>query len=126
MAKKILIIEDESDTCKALRFRFENRGFDVICAKDGRDGLEKAQAEFPALIILDLMLPELSGEEVCKEIRRNESIAKVPIIMLTAKDTDTDRVVGRVIGADSYMTKPFEIEELLREINRLIENKTNG
>lgn len=120
MPKKILIIEDESDICNILAFRFKKNGFEVFCAKGGKEGLDKARVYRPDLILLDLMLPELPGEQVCKEIRKDVNIEKIPIIMLTAKDSDVDRVVGRVIGANYYMTKPFDINELLDKVGKLI------
>jgi len=118
--KKILIIEDESSIHKALEFRFKKIGFDVIIAEDGEDGLNKAIRETPDLIILDLILPKMTGERVCKEIRKNKNISGTPIIMLTAKDSEADRVIGKVIGADCYMIKPFDLNELIEEVGRLI------
>lgn len=120
MKKKILIIEDETAISKALEFRFKKSGFDVIIAYDGEEGLAKAKGERPDLIILDLMLPKMTGERVCKEIRKDDAIARIPIIMLTAKDSDTDRVIGRVIGADCYIAKPFDLAQLFKEVDRLI------
>lgn len=120
MPKKILIIEDESDVCKVLAFRLEKNGFEVICAKGGKEGLDKVRMNRPDLVILDLMLPELPGEQVCKEIRKDIDIEKTPIIMLTAKAGEVDKIVGRVIGANYYMTKPFDVKELLDKIGKLI------
>lgn len=121
--KKILIIEDEADLCKFLDLRFQKEGFTVVIANDGVEGLEKAKEEKPDIIILDLMLPSLPGEEVCKRIRKDADICETPIIMLTAKDTDVDRIVGRVIGADAYLNKPFDGRKLLEEIRRLIKRE---
>ncbi len=118
--KKILVIEDETSISKALEFRFKKYGFEVVLAEDGEDGLNKAKEARPDIIILDLILPKMTGERVCKEIRKDDNISKIPIIMLTAKDSDVDRVVGRVIGADRYMTKPFDLNALMREINKLL------
>ena len=120
--KRILLIEDEDDISHPLAFRLKRMGFDVAIANNGKNGLEEAKLTTPDLIILDLSLPLLSGEEVCKSIRENdeEGISQIPIIMLTAKVSEVDRIIGKVIGANSYMTKPFEIEELLKEINRFI------
>ncbi len=120
MKKKILIIEDELDLCKILTIFFQKKRFDVIIANDGIDGLNKAKQQRPDIIILDLMLPTLCGEEVCREVRKDEAIGDTPIIMLTAKNTDVDTVIGKVIGADYYMIKPFEINKLLEEVNKLI------
>lgn len=121
--KKILIIEDEVDLCKFLDLRFQKEGFAVVIANDGVEGLEKAKEEKPDIIILDLMLPSLPGEEVCKRIRKDADICETPIIMLTAKDTDVDRIVGRVIGADAYLNKPFDGRKLLDEIRRFIKRE---
>lgn len=126
MRKKILIIDDAHDLCKILSVRFKDRGFDVLIANDGLAGLEKAKAEKPDIIILDLVLPGLNGEEVCKEIRRDPAIGDTPIIMLTAKSSEIDRVVGKVIGANSYIVKPFGASELLDEVNKLIESKNRN
>lgn len=123
MKKRILIIEDEVDLCKFLELRFQREGFSVIIANDGIEGLKKAKQEKPDIVILDLALPRLPGEEVCKGIRKDENICETPIIMLTAKSTDVDRVVGKVLGADSYLVKPFDGKKLLEEINKLIGKK---
>ena len=120
--KRILVIEDEKDILKPLVFRLEKQGFSVLSASDGEIGLKEVKENLPDLIILDLFLPKLSGEEICKLIREtgDEEIENIPIVMLTAKSSEADRIVGRVIGANSYLTKPFEIQELMREIERLI------
>lgn len=120
MKKKILIIEDEVDLCKFLELRFQKHGFTVITANDGLDGFNKAKEEKPNVIILDLMLPKLRGEEVCKRIRKDADICSTPIIMLTAKCTDADKILGRVIGADSYFFKPFDGNKLLEEVKKFI------
>jgi len=120
MDKKVLVIEDESDISRPLAFRLKKKGLETLIAVDGEEGLAMAKREKPDLIILDLMLPKLPGEEVCKQIRQDEAIGNVPILMLTAKASDIDKVVGKTLGASSYMTKPFEANELLREIDRLL------
>ncbi|HNV86712.1 MAG TPA: response regulator [Candidatus Omnitrophota bacterium] len=125
MDKKVLVIEDESDISRPLAFRLKKKGLETLIAVDGEEGLAMAKREKPDLVILDLMLPKLPGEEVCKQIRQDESIGNVPILMLTAKASDIDKVVGKTLGATSYMTKPFEANELLREIDRLLK-KTPG
>ena len=118
--KKILIIEDENELCDLLGLRLERGGFEVIVANDGVEGLNKARLEKPDLIILDLMLPKMHGEEVCKEVRRDARISEVPIIMLTAKCTDADKVIGTVIGANVYIGKPFDGAKLMQAINKLL------
>ncbi|MBU2102850.1 MAG: PAS domain S-box protein [Candidatus Omnitrophota bacterium] len=124
--KKILIIEDDLDIVKTIRYLLEQAGYAVSDAMNGREGLAKVKRDKPDLVILDLHLPKLPGEEVCREIRRDEQIADVPIIMLTAKSADVDRVVGRVIGANRFMTKPFDADELLREIDTILEKGNNN
>jgi len=116
----ILIVDDEEDLLRTTRYIVKCAGYEVHTAGDGEIGLKKAIELEPDLIILDLMLPKMPGEEVCRQLRKHERLSEVPIIMLTAKNTDTDRIIGRVIGADTYMTKPFEIDRLLEEIKRLI------
>jgi len=120
MRGKILIVEDDVDLAKMISIRFRKRDFEVFVAHDGLSGWETAKKEQPELIILDLMLPKLPGEEVCRRIRKDAVIGETPIIMLTAKNTEADRVIGRVIGADCYMEKPFDIEELFGKVDELI------
>ena len=109
----ILIVEDERKIARFLALELEHEGYETETAYDGREGLEKALSLDPDLLILDLMLPELSGIEVCRRLRHGSD---VPIIMLTAKDDVSDKVMGLDMGADDYMTKPFAIEELLARI----------
>ena len=110
---RILIVEDERKIARFLELELQHEGYEVETAGDGRTGLEKALSWKPDLMILDLMLPELSGIEVCRRLRHESD---VPIIMLTAKDDVSDKVMGLDMGADDYMTKPFAIEELLARI----------
>lgn len=110
---RILIVEDEKKIARFLELELMHEGYEVATANDGRTGLEKARSWAPDLMILDLMLPELSGIEVCRRLRHESD---VPIIMLTAKDDVSDKVMGLDMGADDYMTKPFAIEELLARI----------
>lgn len=110
---KILIIEDEVKIARFVTLELEHEGYEVMCAHDGRSGLALCESWQPDLLILDLMLPQLSGIEVCRRLRQNSD---VPIIMLTAKDDVSDKVMGLDMGADDYMTKPFAIEELLARI----------
>lgn len=110
---RILIVEDEKKIARFLELELTHEGYEVQTAGDGRSGLEQAQSWQPDLLILDLMLPELSGIEVCRRLRHESD---VPIIMLTAKDDVSDKVMGLDMGADDYMTKPFAIEELLARI----------
>lgn len=109
----ILIVEDEKKIARFLELELKHEGYDVLTAFDGRSGLETALESDPDLMILDLMLPELSGIEVCRRLRHTSDL---PIIMLTAKDDVSDKVMGLDMGADDYVTKPFAIEELLARI----------
>lgn len=110
---KIMIIEDEQKIARFLELELQHEGYEVRTAFDGRSGLESCESWEPDLLILDLMLPELSGIEVCRRLRHTSDL---PIIMLTAKDDVSDKVMGLDMGADDYMTKPFAIEELLARI----------
>jgi two-component system alkaline phosphatase synthesis response regulator PhoP len=121
--QKILIVEDEPDMVLGLRDNFEFEGYEVVTAADGAAGLEKARGERPDLMILDIMMPKLSGLEVCKTLR-SEGFEK-PIIMLTARGQEIDKVVGLELGADDYVTKPFSIRELLARV-RAILRRTEG
>ncbi len=122
-SKKILIIEDEKKIARFLELELKYEGYEVDIAYDGRDGLEKALNKNVDLIVLDLMLPKLSGIEVCRRLRNH---SQTPIIMLTAKDDVTDKVLGLDIGADDYMTKPFAIEELLARIRVNLKKTQNN
>lgn len=118
--KKILIVEDEQKIARFLELELKYEGYEVEIANDGRDGLEKGKNKDISLIVLDLMLPGLSGIEVCRRLRQSTD---VPIIMLTAKDDISDKVMGLDMGADDYMTKPFAVEELLARIRVLLKRK---
>lgn len=115
--KRILIVDDEPDLLMALRIRLSAAGFDVIMAKDGAEGLEKARSEKPDLIILDLMLPKINGYKVCRFLKFDENFKNIPVIMLTARAEEDDKTLGLETGADSYMTKPFDNKELVNAIN---------
>ena len=119
--KRILIIEDEYSASKFLTLRLKNLGFAVSAAFDGMTGLKEATETIPDLIILDLMIPKLPGEEVCKALRESfdERLVKIPIIMLTGKDSMVDRILGKVIGADAYLTKPYEFNDLFEVIKKI-------
>jgi DNA-binding response OmpR family regulator len=117
---RILIVEDETKIARFLELELKHEGYEVLLAGDGRLGLEKALKDNVDLVVLDIMLPGLSGIEVCRRIRLE---SQVPIIMLTAKDDVTDKVAGLDMGADDYMTKPFAIEELLARIRVALNRK---
>ena len=120
--KRVLVIEDEYSASKFLSLRLENLGFTVSAAFDGMTGLKEATETIPDLIILDLMIPQLPGEEVCKTLRESfdEKLVKIPIIMLTGKDSMVDKILGKVIGADAYLTKPYEFSDLLEVIKKIL------
>ncbi len=115
--KTILIVEDEENLRETLRYRFTAEGYGVYAAEDGQQALEIASSVKPDLVVLDVMLPELDGFEVCRILRKTTS---VPIIMLTAKDEEVDKVVGLEVGADDYVTKPFSTRELVARVKALL------
>ena len=115
---KILVVEDEPNMVAGLRDNFEFEGYEVITASDGIEGLERALAESPDLVVLDVMMPRMSGLEVCRQLRAKR--ASIPIIMLTARGQEVDKVVGLEIGADDYVTKPFSIRELLARVRAIL------
>ena len=112
-AARILVVEDEEALADTVRYNLEREGYSVSIAPDGRRALERFRSEAPALVILDLMLPELSGLDVCRAIRAESD---VPIIMVTAKDAEADKVAGLELGADDYVTKPFSVRELISRV----------
>jgi two-component system response regulator RegX3 len=113
LGARILVVEDEPALADSVRYHLEREGYAVEVAADGRRAVERVRAELPALIILDLMLPELSGLDVCRLIRAESD---VPIIMVTAKDSEADKVTGLELGADDYVTKPFSLRELVSRV----------
>ena len=119
----ILIVEDEISFSEALAFLLEKEGFQITVAENGREALEKFDEKGADLILLDLMIPEVSGTEVCRIIRTK---SQVPIIMLTAKDAEIDKVVGLELGADDYVTKPYSSRELLARIKAILRRNTSG
>jgi two-component system, OmpR family, response regulator RegX3 len=123
MMPKILLVEDERAIAEGLKVSLESEGFQVAWAKDGNEALSAWERTRPDLIVLDLMLPGVSGTEVCRTIRARSD---VPIIMLTARDTEVDRVVGLEIGADDYMTKPFSTRELVARIRAILRRAPLG
>lgn len=116
MAKKIFIVEDELDFLSTLRERLEFEGFVVATAVDGGEALKKIQEEKPDLILLDIMLPELNGYQVCRELKSNPETKTIPVVVVTAKSQESDKFWAKETGADDYLTKPFEMEELLQKI----------
>mgnify|MGYP001302758487 CR=1 FL=1 len=113
MCAKILVVDDEQPIADILQFNLEKEGYDVICAYDGDEAIRSDLTENPDLILLDIMLPKKDGNEVCREIRKTQTM---PIIMLTAKDSEIDKVLGLELGADDYVTKPFSNRELIARV----------
>ncbi|MGO4889046.1 response regulator YycF [Anaerobacillus sp. MEB173] len=113
MDKKILVVDDEQPIADILKFSLEKEGFQVECAYDGVEAIKKVEQETPDLILLDIMLPQKDGMEVCREVRKKYDM---PIIMLTAKDSEIDKVLGLELGADDYVTKPFSTRELIARV----------
>ena len=114
--KKILVVDDEKSIKKLLLFNLEKEGYETIEACDGAEAVEKALSEKPDLILLDVMLPRLDGISVCKKLRYALNINTIPILMISAKDTESDKIVGLEMGADDYITKPFQIREVMARI----------
>ncbi len=114
--KKILVVDDEVDLVETVRFPLEMEGFDVLVSYNGEDALNQARKENPDLIILDLMLPKLDGYKVCRLLKFDERYKHIPILMLTAKTQEKDKIIGKETGADEYITKPFEMDYLMEKV----------
>ncbi len=119
-AKRILVVDDEEDLVVMISKVLKYKGYEVITAYDGQEGLEKAKTQKPDLIVLDLMLPRINGYKVCGLLKKDTRYAKIPVILLTAKANAEDIELGRTVGADAYITKPYEREALLSKIEELI------
>jgi DNA-binding response OmpR family regulator len=119
-SKKVLITEDSSTIRGMLKDIFESEGYSVITAEDGFEGLNKARSEGPDLIVLDLMLPKMDGFKVCRMLKFDDHFKEIPILMLTARSSSMDKEMGEAVGADAYLVKPFEIDELLEQARALI------
>ena len=117
---KIMIVDDEQDIVELLSYNLEREGFSTVKAYDGEAALGLVRSEKPDLMILDLMLPKMNGLDVCKAIRRNPETANLPIIMLTAKGEEIDKIIGLEIGADDYITKPFSVKELIARVRAIL------
>lgn len=122
-AVKILIVDDEADIAKALTLRLEASGYKVIAASDGLMGLEMIRSEKPDLVLLDIMLPKLDGFKVCRMVKFDENLKNIPIIILTAKATEIDKTTGGDVGAEEYVTKPFDPEKLMAMIQKYTQGK---
>ena len=126
MSQKIYIVEDEPDIRETLEYNFSNEGFEVFTAPDGEEALSNIKKVLPDVLILDLMLPGLSGLDVCKSIRADDDIRDMSIIMLTAKGEEIDRVIGFELGADDYVTKPFSVRELILRVKVLLKKQSES
>jgi len=120
MKEKILIVDDEKDIVKMLDYNLKKEGFRTVIAHDGEDALRSANKEHPDLVLLDLMLPGRDGLDVCKSLKNDPKTARIPIIMLTAKTQEADKIVGLELGADDYVTKPFSPRELVARIKAVL------
>lgn len=118
--KRILVVDDEPDLVEMVKMRLEAFGYEVSVAGDGQEGLDKARAQKPDLIILDIMLPKIDGYKVCRMLKFDEKYKKIPVIMFTARAHDDDKETGRQVGAEAYITKPFEPAVLLAKIEELL------
>ena len=123
MSKKILLVDDEKDMVETVAMRLEANGYQVIKAYDGSEGLEKAKKEKPDLIILDLMLPKMDGYKICGLLKADARYSKIPVIMFTARAQEADKKMGEEVGADAYITKPFEPHVLVEKMRELLIKK---
>ena len=117
---RILVVDDEPDAVELVSFNLKHAGFEVVAASDGAEAIRKARTHSPDLIILDVMLPEIDGMEACKLLRRDPATSDIPILMLTARSSEMDRVLGLELGADDYVTKPFSPRELVLRVRKLL------
>jgi len=124
--QRILVVDDEPDLLELIEVNLKAAGYEVLSASNGKEGLQMARQTMPELIVLDVMLPELGGLEVCKALRRDPATGGIPILMLTARATEIDRVLGLELGADDYVTKPFSTRELVLRVKNLLRRKMTG
>ena len=125
-AQKILVIEDHRDTRELLKYNLASAGFEVIAQEDGRQALETAHSFRPDLVLLDLMLPGLDGLEICRRLKQDQQTSAIPVVMLTAKGEEIDRIVGLELGADDYVVKPFSPRELILRIKAVLRRLDSG
>ena len=118
--RKILIVHDEKDIVETLAFMLKTKGFGCICAYDGEEGLKLAKECSPDLIILDVMMPKINGYKICRLLKYDSKYKNIPIIMVTARSQEEDKVIGEETGANEYITKPFEFSDIIEAINRYI------
>jgi two-component system alkaline phosphatase synthesis response regulator PhoP len=115
-SKKILVVDDEVDLVKTIQFSLEAEGYKVLVSYNGEDALKQSRKENPDLILLDIMLPKLDGYKVCRLLKFDEQYKHIPILMLTAKTQEKDKLIGKETGADEYITKPFDMDELMGKV----------
>ncbi|MBM4350274.1 MAG: response regulator [Deltaproteobacteria bacterium] len=120
--KRILVVDDEVDLVETVRFSLELEGYDVLVAYNGEEALNQARKENPDLILLDLMLPKLDGYKVCRLLKFDERYKHIPILMLTAKTQEKDKATGMETGANEYITKPFEMDELMKKVKNYLKS----
>ena len=118
--KRILVVEDEAELVKAMEIRLKQSDYEILVAYNGQEGLEKARKEKPDLIVLDLMLSKMDGYKVCGLLKSDTRYSKIPIIMFTARAQESDKKMGEEVGADAYITKPFDYQVILSKIKELI------
>jgi len=124
MGKTILVVDDEPDIVEIIQYNLEKSDFEVVVAEDGPGALEKAREEAPDLIVLDLMLPGLEGTDVCRLLKQDERTRSIPILMLTAKSEEMDRIIGLELGADDYVTKPFSPREIVLRVRNILRRRS--
>ncbi len=120
---KILIVDDEKDIVETLSFMLKTKGYETITAYDGEEGLKLAKEEHPDLIILDVMMPKINGYKICRLLKYDAKYKNIPIVMVTARSQEGDKLIGEETGADRYITKPFEFSDILDVINELIDKQ---
>ena len=124
MKKTILVVDDEPDIVELIRTRLLRQGYEVLCAYNGTEALTLTKKHKPQCIVLDMMLPDIQGSSVCAQLKTDEKYQMIPILLLTARNRDYDKDIGRAVKADAYMTKPFNQDELLKKIQELIAVKS--
>lgn len=122
MSKKVLIVDDEQDIVETLKFVIETKGYECLCAYDGEEGLMLAKQEMPDLIILDVMMPKINGFKISRLLKYDNKYKDIPILMVTARSQDEDKLIGEETGVNEYVTKPFEIDEIMKKIDKYLED----
>ncbi len=121
--KKILLVDDEQDIVETLKFVLESEGYTCYCAYNGEDGLKLAKEIIPDLMVLDIMMPKINGFKISRLLKYDAKYKNIPIIMLTARSQESDKQIGEETGADVYITKPFDLDEVLATVSRLLKEK---